>query len=363
MPVPICDNCESSNACWECAICTDNHRFCDDCRELHGRLKAFRSHTKFHPIQEEAPVIMCSNCDQSDAKFMCRQCTVESDRYFCLGCSLFHGKVKLYKNHSMKALADESSSSTSTATTSSSSSHPPSKASTHYGSLMLSWNLQQFERQARGHVQFLLDTFHDVLDGEKRVSSLFTAGLTAGAIAAFVASKYLFGSSSLLVNMGVLGGVYLYIQQRRDQLLREKAAALSEKPMPTPSSLQRMSSSSSRKIGVGSNTSRGTTGSIGSIRPFQHSSSQLEMEEEFPDEFPYELHGKQATLRPRRRPYQPKQTAGNNSNKGLRSSTDRFDESDDFHVRPQRRSTQSSSPTSASKSKLLKASVDESEFR
>ena len=51
--------------------CFQSSLFCCTCKELHGKIKA----TKSHDIQSLRPsIVPCSNCEESDSKIICLDC-------------------------------------------------------------------------------------------------------------------------------------------------------------------------------------------------------------------------------------------------------------------------------------------------
>lgn len=100
-----CCNCEDKEAIWACKKCpTSDFLLCEECRELHAKIKLFRGHS-FEKliVKQTLPEIICKNCEATKAKYICLQCK-EEDRYLCVGCSVFHSKVKAFRGHTSLAI-------------------------------------------------------------------------------------------------------------------------------------------------------------------------------------------------------------------------------------------------------------------
>lgn len=272
----VCDNCEEQSAKWQCQSCANQNQFCDGCKDLHTKVKAFRSHTIFNEIVEKHRSVICSNCEKTMAKFMCLQCRDENERYFCLGCSLFHNKIKAFRNHSLTSINNDAN-----------------------GTFSSNRNNVFFEflgpliDEVKTHMERLTVFVQDLMDGKANISFALKVALTLIGVFVFLLCKYLFGSSSLVVNMGAVAGIYFYLQKRKEQQLIEKQNLLQSNLFST----QGHSSVSRVKQNTEENVRK---------RPTNQKISFDEMKSEFPNEFPYELHGKPASLRKRGRPYQPR---------------------------------------------------------
>lgn len=272
----VCENCEQFAAKWACNDCSPSIKLCDSCRELHVKFKAFKSHSNICELCEKRAPIKCSNCEKAQAKFFCENCTDESERFFCLGCSLFHNKIKAFRNHSVLPMEDTADGLT---------------ANSPYQVLWLA---------AKDHLDRIGGYVQDLVDGKVEASLETKVLITVSAVLMFLLCKFIFGSSSMVVNMGAVAGVYYYLQKRKDQQLKSRQNVLQN---------GLYSSQSTESI-----ASR-----VSNRNPFA-SNDINELEKQFPDEFPYALHGKQASLRKRGRPYQQRtgksQTKSPNQDRG-----------------------------------------------
>lgn len=278
----LCDNCEQETAIWKCRSCVTQNMYCESCRDLHQKIKAFRTHTQYEKIIEEPLETVCSNCENGPAKFVCQQCLDKNERYFCLGCSLFHNKIKAFRNHSLNSLSNLDYSANS-------------RRMSKGGLLEL---LNPLLADATCHFDSVRLFFNDLCDGKAEASWQFKVLVTIAAVVAFLLCKYLFGSSSLVVNMGAVAGIYFYLQKRKDQDLESKRNLLQDNLFGSKASSKPALSTS--KDGIIQQ------------RPFSSMNKKMDLDEfetEFPNEFPYELHGKQASLRKRGRPYHPRHAA------------------------------------------------------
>lgn len=258
----VCENCDEFQAKWTCNDCSPAIKLCDSCRDLHVKFKAFKSHSNFCELCEKRASIACSNCEKAPAKFYCEACTDESERYFCLGCSLFHNKIKAFRSHSVLPMEESQDGFT---------------ANSPYQTLLIS---------AKAHLDRIGGYVQDLVDGKAEASLETKILITVSAVLMFLLCKFIFGSSSMVVNMGAVAGVYYYLQKRKEQQLKSRQNILQNGLF----SSQPSESISSR---------------VSNRSPFA-SSDIKELEKQFPDEFPYELHGKQASLRRRGRPFQPR---------------------------------------------------------
>lgn len=51
----------------------------------------------------ENSIPCCKNCELNPSKFICLHCDTDNC-YLCLGCSLFHSKVRAFRNHSIRQI-------------------------------------------------------------------------------------------------------------------------------------------------------------------------------------------------------------------------------------------------------------------
>lgn len=303
----ICDNCEQEAAKWCCQACQSQNNYCDKCRKLHSKLKAFRTHIHFLEVSKEVCPVSCGNCEKAVAKFECQQCMSESERFFCLGCSLFHNKIKAFRHHTLKPFEVFDG--------------DPNHHNKKSG--WIARILEPITDELSPHIDRLGTLIQDLIDGKTDASIEMKIIITVSAVAVFLLCKYLFGSSSMVVNMGAVGGIYYYLQKRKEQQLREKQSMLQN-------GLFTAQNSNKKKEPIHRNEDI-----IIQSRPFVTNSNTVrgavvldELESEFPDEFPYPLHGKQASLRKRGRPYQPRPSI-NNSSPGKNTAKPRAGEDSD----------------------------------
>lgn len=274
----ICNNCEESPAQWRCHDCLSENCFCDACRDLHCKFKVFRLHTSYSSLKVEKQSIICGNCEKSLAKFVCQTCTNENERYLCLGCSLYHDKFKAFRGHSVVSF-DQTSDET-------------------LSQMSLGTRIYQ---DMKTHLQRLEIFAQDLINGKVEASLEMKVLITISAIVVFLLCKYIFGSSSLVVNMGAVVGIYYYLQQRKDKQLKGRQNFLQENLYSEPKPKNQQKSDLSYNISQ--------------KRPFAFNISLKEMETEFPNEFPYEVNGKPASLRKRGRPYEARSTHSKGINK------------------------------------------------
>ena len=96
----ICFNCDFQPASYRCVSCPSTHLhtiFCADCRDLHLKLKASKNH-EMEPYKCKLNARKCNNCDIELAKFKCMNCDMNNCD-LCNGCSILHGRIKQYRSH------------------------------------------------------------------------------------------------------------------------------------------------------------------------------------------------------------------------------------------------------------------------
>jgi hypothetical protein len=77
--------------------------FCEECSRIHVKVKNFRTHA-IEPLAEDHCVNRkCCNCEEQDSKFYCKDCG-DDDKYLCVGCSVLHPKIKSFRGHNVAAL-------------------------------------------------------------------------------------------------------------------------------------------------------------------------------------------------------------------------------------------------------------------
>ena len=312
----VCENCENSVATLFCKDCSLRGQldkkdqtysfFCVDCSDLHKKLRQFREH-QFRDIL--TPFLQmnrnCSNCEKSICKFFCKNCE-EEDRYLCLGCSLFHSKIKSYRDHTILIIDDRCISSKPV----------ENRLYSPYSTAPLQWNSSEwpklgkacqifFEKGFSQSVNFkglLLEAYSRLSDLVDKVRSLSfrtmkfwlsLAVLLALFFLAFFCVKFVFGHHStsvhtVLIFLIVSAGYYRNNNRRsfENEVLTANIAT-------------------NRDI-----LQQSREKSILTKAAEVWGSDSLESTTEFPDEFSYERkHRKTAqgiSFRPRNRPYVPR---------------------------------------------------------
>lgn len=97
----ICFNCDFQPAVFQCITCPSTQLlqtlYCADCKDYHIQLKANKNH-EMKAYKCQLNTRKCNNCDIESAKFKCMNCDL-SNCDLCNGCSILHGKIKQYRSH------------------------------------------------------------------------------------------------------------------------------------------------------------------------------------------------------------------------------------------------------------------------
>lgn len=259
--VGLCSNCDRCMASFRCTRCPPaSQLLCSGCVDLHGKIKQFRDHEKyFIELQQHAYPAICSNCEVTDSKFICRQCS-ESDRFLCLGCSLFHAKIKSFRGHNQLVPID----------------HEPANP---VHNVLFSASLQTTAHHLLRWLdivveQILYEPFH-------RWPHWSLAICLALLLAYFFLMKRIFGSLATIVNVTLLIVVLKYRNRVSGAIMKEsKYEGINIKHFNYNDKRSKISKVASHLFSDGVSDPK---------------------DEEFPDEFNYNLKGKPPSLRPRTR--------------------------------------------------------------
>lgn len=94
----LCSNCEFAEAEWRCTACSlakEDELYCLNCSEIHTKIKRNKDHVFETFVQVSH---LCSNCDEQVSTHRCMDCP-ETEQRLCRNCSLFHSKIKAFKDH------------------------------------------------------------------------------------------------------------------------------------------------------------------------------------------------------------------------------------------------------------------------
>lgn len=279
----LCSNCDIEAASYKCSQCPPNEcAFCAECKGLHSQIKAFRGH-QFADLPKQ--VVLCSNCEQSESKFICRDCD-ESNKNLCLGCSVIHPKIKAFRNHNVMQLSGNPGSSLKARA-------PFSLSTNSIGDTFA----------------YFIDAAYDNLSKRPLTDIVLwqtVAICSAVTIAYYTIVNIIFRKYSSLVNIGLAIWLFQWLQSSKfkvsdaDKSLTEP---LKKNGSPTLASLSQKLSS------IGGIFSSAPTPRI-SATWADVDASISSADSNFKGEFWYNTEGKKASLRPRGRPYRARRPLG-----------------------------------------------------
>lgn len=241
---------------------------------IHGKVKAFKDH-EFELVQQK--VILCSNCESSEAKYVCRQCE-ELSKYLCLGCSLIHPKIKQYRGHSVVATCTQQS---------------PGPTL----QIRVPQNLNELSAIFSQAVEVVCYNFTVLPWSDFRLWQT-AAVLILITFMYFMVVRTIFAKYASLINIATAIGLYQWFQSTKLKLTEAEMELIDKKASPSARAATlgaSMRGRMSATTGIGAAASSTTRGWNISLDQFN--------KDEFKDEFWYSLEDKKASLRPRGRPY------------------------------------------------------------
>ena len=291
----FCSNCDVASAVYKCQQCPQaESEFCEACMKLHTKVKAYRDHS-FELIRKE--LVLCGNCEESEAKFVCRQCG-DSCKYLCVGCSVMHPKIKAFRGHQV----------VSTQSTTANANHFEFQFPTSLD------HLSDLVAKAIDTVYYNLisSSWKDKLFW-KTIGAVLLVTLLYYSIVRIIFTKY-----SSLVNMATGIGLYQWFQSTKFRVPDSEKKLITGKadPVTRASAVSQSMFSPTAGISLCGNSRSGGSSSFNSggktPRGWNVSLDQFD-KNEFKDEFWYSTEDKKASLRPRGRPYRRNPTNANES--------------------------------------------------
>jgi len=279
----LCYNCDVGSAQFKCVHCPESEcLFCSECRGLHTKIKAYRTH-QFAALPKKS--IICTNCESSESKYICRECD-DSSKYMCVGCSLIHPKIKAFRNHNVIPI-DGASTSPSTSTI------PPLTFTTDgLSRVAVYWiDVAYYNMSSRPWTDIIL-------------WQTFAACLVVSMIYYTIVNT-IFRKYAPLVNIAMAIGLYQWLQSDQFKVSEADRTKLDGRKKVAPSL-----AGLSQKL----NNMGGIFGSAPGVRiPTSWNTLDADINpEDFKDEFWYSTEGKKASMRPRTRPYKGRRTALSN---------------------------------------------------
>ena len=276
----FCSNCDICAAVYECKQCIDGSRlFCEQCMTIHVKVKPFKEHT-FQRLQKR--VILCNNCDSSQAKYVCRECD-ESCRYLCVGCSVIHPKIKAFRGHMVTALASDGNS---------------SSAINHL--LKIPNSLDELSTT----LAQIIELIYRNLSSLSWTDPLFIqtlVGLIAVSVGYYTIIRFVFAKYSSVVNIAMAIGLYQWLQSAKFKVSESNKQLISGKA-------DASSRATSLSLNLHSRSGSSNIPGIGKLNKGWNIGVDQFNKEEFKDEFWYSTEDKKASLRPRGRPYRSRGT-------------------------------------------------------